>query len=56
MKKTSKKVQKLRKKVRFCLKNGQNASFFQKKFKKSLVIRKKVVPLHSHSEERSYEE
>ena len=27
--------------------------FFQKKSKKSLVIQKKVVPLHSHSEERS---
>ena len=39
--------------MRFCLKNGQNASFFQKKFKKSLVIRKKVVPLHPHSEECS---
>ena len=56
MKETCKRKQKLQKKVHFCLKNGQNASFFEKKFKKSLVVQKKVVPLHSHSEERSYEE
>lgn len=34
-------------------KMGKMHIFFQKKTQKSLVIQKKVVPLHSHSEERS---
>ena len=32
-------------------KKGKIHKFFSKKSKKSLVIQKKVVPLHSHSEE-----
>ena len=33
---------------------GKMCIFLEKKSPKSLVIQKKVVPLHSHSEERSY--
>lgn len=55
MKKTSKRYNNYGKGA-FLPEKWAKCIFFQKKFKKSLVIRKKVVPLHSHSEERSYEE
>ena len=37
----------------FAFKNRQNAHFLKKKSLKNLVIQKKVVPLHPHSEECS---
>ena len=41
------------KNVYFAFKNRQNAHFLKKKSLKNLVIQKKVVPLHPHSEECS---
>ena len=37
----------------FAFKNRQNAHFLKKKSLKNLVIQKKVVPFHPHSEECS---
>ena len=46
----------LAKNARFSIKMKENVHFFEKKRRKILPVQKNVVLLHSHSEERSYED